>query len=99
MNLLRIIIDVSKNNSKFISYQLNTDKLKNFFESIANKAVSQASIDQTELKKTKLVLPTLPEQTKIANFLTAIDGKITQAQVQLEAVKRYKKGLLQQMFV
>ena len=99
MNLLRIIIDVSKNNSKFISYQLNTDKLKNFFESIANKAVSQASINQTELKKTKLVLPTLPEQTKIANFLTAIDGKITQAQVQLEAVKRYKKGLLQQMFV
>lgn len=39
------------------------------------------------------------EQTKIASFLTAIDEKITQAQAQLEAVKRYKKGLLQQMFV
>ncbi|QOJ20991.1 MAG: restriction endonuclease subunit S [Gammaproteobacteria bacterium] len=46
-----------------------------------------------------LPFPSLPEQTKIANFLTAIDNKITQAQTQLEAVKRYKKGLLQQMFV
>ncbi len=43
--------------------------------------------------------PVAKEQTKIANFLTAIDDKITQAQAQLEAVKRYKKGLLQQLFV
>jgi len=46
-----------------------------------------------------LQIPCLTEQTKIANFLTAIDDKITQAQTQLEAVKHYKKGLLQQMFV
>ena len=39
------------------------------------------------------------EQTKIANFLTAIDEKITNNQTQLDAVKQYKQGLLQQMFV
>lgn len=39
------------------------------------------------------------EQTKIANFLTAIDNKITHTQTQLKAVKQYKKGLLQQMFI
>ncbi|MBK7492113.1 MAG: hypothetical protein IPI17_09090 [Nitrosomonas sp.] len=44
-------------------------------------------------------IPSTSEQTKIANFLTAVDDKITQAQAQLEAVKLYKKGLLQQMFV
>jgi type I restriction enzyme S subunit len=44
-------------------------------------------------------LPSLPEQTKIANFLTAIDEKITNNQNQLNAVKQYKQGLLQQMFV
>jgi type I restriction enzyme S subunit len=43
--------------------------------------------------------PSLPEQTKIANFLTAIDKKITNNQTQLDAVKQYKQGLLQQMFV
>ena len=39
------------------------------------------------------------EQTKIANFLSAIDEKITTNQTQLNAVKQYKQGLLQQMFV
>jgi type I restriction enzyme, S subunit len=43
--------------------------------------------------------PALPEQTKIANFLTAIDDKINNAQAQLAAVKQYKQGLLQQLFI
>lgn len=50
-------------------------------------------------KKMPIKLPCLVEQTKIANFLTAIDDKITHIQAQLDAVKKYKKGLLQQMFV
>lgn len=45
------------------------------------------------------VLPSLKEQFKIANFLTMIDEKITATQSQLELVKQYKQGLLQQMFV
>jgi type I restriction enzyme S subunit len=44
-------------------------------------------------------LPSLPEQTKIANFLSSIDQKMQQVAAQLEAVKQYKRGLLQQMFV
>jgi|CXWL01.1.fsa_nt_gi type I restriction enzyme S subunit len=49
--------------------------------------------------KIDIPYPTYKEQTKIANFLTAIDDKITQTQTRLYAVKQYKKGLLQQMFV
>jgi type I restriction enzyme S subunit len=44
-------------------------------------------------------LPTLQEQSKVANLLTAIDDKVTTTQAQLNAVKQYKQGLLQQMFV
>ncbi len=51
------------------------------------------------IKSINIFLPTLKEQTKIASFLTAIDDKITHTQTQLDAVKLYKKGLLQQMFV
>jgi type I restriction enzyme S subunit len=51
------------------------------------------------LLKLDVNLPSLKEQTKIANFLTAIDDKITQTQAELDAVKQYKQGLLQQMFV
>jgi len=44
-------------------------------------------------------LPCEKEQTKIANFLTALDDKISHNQTQLNALKQYKQGLLQQMFV
>ncbi len=44
-------------------------------------------------------LPTLPEQTKIAHFLSAIDEKISHCQVRITKMEQYKKGLLQQLFV
>jgi type I restriction enzyme, S subunit len=39
------------------------------------------------------------EQTKIANFLSAIDDKITHTQKQIAQVEQWKKGLMQRMFV
>ena len=52
-----------------------------------------------DYSKEEISVPSLKEQTKIATFLTAIDDKITATQTQLQAVKQYKQGLLQQMFV
>jgi type I restriction enzyme S subunit len=51
------------------------------------------------LKNTQAFFPVNQEQAKIANFLTSIDEKITEAQTYLDTVKQYKQGLLQQMFV
>ena len=51
------------------------------------------------LKGIHLQVPSLPEQIKIAEFLSAIDSKVARLASQLEAAKTFKKGLLQQMFV
>ena len=47
----------------------------------------------------KLPYPSIEEQAKIANFLSAIDRNIELVTKKIEHTKTYKKGLLQQMFV
>jgi len=59
----------------------------------------QPLITGGQLNNLKLSLPTLPEQKKIADFLSAIDDKINQSQKQIEKAETWKKGLLQMMFV
>jgi type I restriction enzyme S subunit len=59
---------------------------------------SQVNLNSDIVSNETIPIPDIKEQTKIANFLTAIDYKITATQAELNAVKQYKQGLLQQMF-
>jgi type I restriction enzyme S subunit len=60
---------------------------------------TQGNLNAHTVKGFELMLPSLTEQNKIANFLTAIDQKIDQCTKQIHRTDQYKKGLLQQMFV
>lgn len=51
------------------------------------------------IRSFKIHFPSLPEQQKIASFLTALDTKINQVGEQITHTQAYKQGLLQQMFV
>ena len=82
----------------FGGYLMQSEYVRTQIKVLAT-GVSVLSISKGNLGKVKVQLPNKPEQTKIANFLTTIDDKITATQTQLQAVKQYKQGLLQQMFV
>ena len=85
-------------NSKFVVYY--------FYSEIGKKKIALIKTGNTiehilasDIKEVALLFPCLAEQTKIANFLSAIDQKIEVVAQQIEQAKQWKKGLLQQMFV
>lgn len=63
-----------------------------------NEASGVPSLSKTTIERIPITIPSIPEQTKIANFLSAIDEKINQCGKQIEKMELWKKGLLQQMF-
>ena len=64
-----------------------------------NEASGVPSLSKSTIEKIVFKIPSISEQTKIANFLSAIDEKINHCQEQIEKVGMWKKGLLQQLFV
>ena len=85
----------------FYEQYFQTNHWHDYMKSISNTGARHDRMNITNESFFDLPLPSpaKKEQTKIANFLAAIDDKITATQTQLQAVKLYKQGLLQQMFV
>ena len=79
------------------NYMRSTGFRKNVIS--RGKQSTMTTIGQDDIRDIKLPLPTIEEQTKIANFLSAIDKKIDLTISELEKAKEWKRGLLQQLFV
>lgn len=90
------LIVKEENSPVFIGYLLMNlmVKRKNSVQGTAIKGIPSA-----EIKKFKVLVPALPEQQKIADFLTTVDAQIDVEEKRLETMKTIKKGLLQQMFI
>ena len=87
--------------------KLNNQYLYFYFQSLVGRNMihkhtrvgTRPGLNIEDVEKFSILLPSLLEQAKIANFLSSIDNKIEQVGKQLDESKQFKKALLQQMFV
>ena len=93
-NILRITFGCNA----FMNYRLNSWGGLRALRRLATGTTSVAAIYNRDLFKMRMALPTLPEQQKIAGFLTAVDGRIEQLSRKKALLEATKKGVMQQLF-
>ena len=84
--------------NEFVYQIMLSQEFTTYIQSIPS-ASAQPNISNQDVINFDMLIPCLEEQTKIANFLSAIDQKMDVVSEQLKQAKIWKKGLLQQMFV
>ena len=99
MNLLRL----TPNNMVVIPFYLylllNTNRMLNRFKTVCNKAVSQASINQTELGKTVVQIPPINTQEQICELYQALYTKLETESHTKSLFQNQKQYMLRQMFI
>ena len=87
MNLLRLTPNHMVVIPFYLYLLLNTNRMLNRFKAVCNKAVSQASINQTELGKTVVQIPPIKTQEQICELYQALYTKLeTESHTKSESV-------------
>ncbi|MEQ1589050.1 MAG: restriction endonuclease subunit S [Gallionella sp.] len=96
MNLL--LLRASENmSSKFLYFWLTSESARKKARNLAKQAVSQASINTTELKDMEISIPQLTEQTAIATALSDMDADLTALTQQRDKTRALKQGMMQEL--
>lgn len=85
-------------NKEFLCQLLGSEIVQKQYKKLAAGGVVE-NISSELVNAVNIELPCLEEQQKIADFLSSIDNKIDSLAAELEDLKEFKKGLLQQMFI
>lgn len=78
---------------KYVFYIFNTINWQEY-----NEASWVPSLSKNTLNNIKLFLPSLPEQQKIASFLSSVDEKIEKIKEKKKNLEEYKKWVMQKIF-
>jgi type I restriction enzyme S subunit len=97
-NVSRIRVDKNNILPIYILQFFNQDKFRN--DEIAKyiSSSSQPALSMESVRKFQIKFPSLPEQTKIASFLTAVDEKLQALKQKKTLLEQYKKGVMQKIF-
>lgn len=101
MSPLYTVFTTNKGDINYLEYFFESSIWHDYVKSVSNSGArhDRMNIKNQDFFDMPILYPCLAEQTKIANFLTAIDQKIDNVAEQIDHAKTWKKGLLQQMFV
>ena len=99
MNLLRLMPNKNIVIPLYLYLLLNTNRMQNHFKTICNKAVSQASINQTELGKTVVKIPSIKAQKQICELYQSLYNKLETENNAISLLQKQKQYLLRQMFI
>lgn len=81
----------------FLYLFLNLDKTQKIISKLAGTSTIP-DLNHSDFYRIPISFPCLSEQTKIANFLTAVDEKIQALRKKKELTQQYKKGIMQRIF-
>ena len=84
----------SKNIEFMYQYLLNNENSWRHIE----QGGTFTAINSDDIKSFPIILPSLPEQKKIADFLSLIDQRIEKQRQLVENLKKYKRGLFQYIY-
>lgn len=99
MNLLRIIPNANIVLPRFLHLLLCTEKAINHFQTICNKTVSKASINQTDLGKSYFAILSITAQQEIFCMFEVVKNKIKNELLIANQLQQQKAYLLQQLFI
>ncbi|EOU9528821.1 restriction endonuclease subunit S [Pantoea sp. B550] len=101
MSPLYTVFRFEKGLLKFYQYFLESSVWHDYMKSVANSGArhDRMNISGADFFGLPVPQPFEEEQTKIAKFLSTLDEKIAVKKAELDKLKTWKQGLLQQMFV
>ena len=83
----------------FFAALFKNERLINAFRKNSQGMTSDTwNLKYPQIETIKIHIPTVSEQEKIAEFIALIDAKISKQRILVDSLKKYKRGLLQQIF-